>query len=75
VELSRALTRRSTSYSEATEHKKARGNKSLMIGKFWWPRTAPRLLTDGRGTQYPSAELINGLTSITSANICYSSIP
>jgi hypothetical protein len=34
VELSRALIGRSTSYSKVTEHKKAEGNKSLMIGKF-----------------------------------------
>jgi hypothetical protein len=34
VELSRVLTGRSMSYSEAMEHKKAEGNKSLMIGKF-----------------------------------------
>jgi hypothetical protein len=34
VELSRTLIGRSTSYSEAMEHKKAEGNKSLMIGKF-----------------------------------------
>jgi hypothetical protein len=34
VELSRALIGRSTSYSEAIEHKKAEGNKNLTIGKF-----------------------------------------
>jgi hypothetical protein len=34
VELSCVLIGRSTSYSEATEHKKAEGNKSLTIGKF-----------------------------------------
>jgi hypothetical protein len=33
VELSRALTGRSTSYSEAMGHKKAEGNKSSMIGR------------------------------------------
>jgi hypothetical protein len=34
VELSRASTGRSMSYSEAIGHKKAKGNKNLMIGKF-----------------------------------------
>jgi hypothetical protein len=34
VELSRVLTGKSTSYSEATEHKKTEDNKSLTIGEF-----------------------------------------
>jgi hypothetical protein len=37
VELSHALTGRSTSYLEALEHKKTGGNKSSMIGRSWWP--------------------------------------
>jgi hypothetical protein len=74
VELSRTLTGLSTSYSEVMEYKKAEGNKSFMIGRSWWPRTVLRLLTDGRNMRSPSAELINGLTSITPANIRYSSI-
>jgi hypothetical protein len=34
LELSRVLIGRSMSYSEAMEHKKEEGNKSLTIGKF-----------------------------------------
>ena len=34
VELSHPLTGRSMSYSEATGHRKAEGNKNLMIDKF-----------------------------------------
>jgi hypothetical protein len=38
VELSRASTGRSTSYSKAMGRKKIGGNKSSTIGKSWWPR-------------------------------------
>jgi hypothetical protein len=34
AELSRALAGRSMSYSKPTGHKKAKGNKNLMIDKF-----------------------------------------
>jgi hypothetical protein len=34
AELSHALTRSSMPYSDATGHKKAKGNKNLMIDKF-----------------------------------------
>jgi hypothetical protein len=51
VELSRALTGRSTSYSEAMGHKKAECNKSSMIDRSLWPRIVLRPLTDGRNTR------------------------
>jgi hypothetical protein len=44
VELSRALTGKSTSYSMAMGHKKAGGNKRSMIGKFWLTRLVFRPL-------------------------------
>jgi hypothetical protein len=50
VELSRTLTARSTSYSEAMGHKKAEGNKSSTIGRSWWPRPVVWPLTDGQNT-------------------------
>jgi hypothetical protein len=51
VELSRALTGRSTSYSKAMGHKKIGGNKSSTIGRSWWPRPVLRALTDGQNTR------------------------
>jgi hypothetical protein len=50
VELSHALTGRSTSYLVAMGHKKAGGNKSSMVDRFWWPRPVLRPLTDDRNT-------------------------
>jgi hypothetical protein len=51
VDLSHALTRRSTSYLEAMGHKKTGGNKSSTIDRSWWPRPVLRPLTDGRNTR------------------------
>jgi hypothetical protein len=51
VEPSHTLTGRSTSYSESMELKKAEGNKSLMIGRSYWPQIMLRLLTKRRSTR------------------------
>jgi hypothetical protein len=47
VDLSRALTGRSTLSSEVMWHKKAEGNKSSITGRSWWPPPVPQLLTGG----------------------------
>jgi hypothetical protein len=51
VELSHALTGRSTSYLEAMGHKKIGGNKSSTIDRSWWLRPVLRPLTDGQSTR------------------------
>jgi hypothetical protein len=74
VELSRALTERSTSSSVDTGRKKARDNKSSTIVRYWWqpPVLPPR--TDGLSTRSPSPEQISGSTSTTRASTRSSSI-
>jgi hypothetical protein len=47
VELSHALTGRSTSSSEGTEHKRIGGSKSSTTGRSWWLPPVPQLLTGG----------------------------
>jgi hypothetical protein len=51
VELSRTLTRSSTSSLEDMEHKKTGGSKSSMTGRSWWLPPVPQLLTGGRSTR------------------------
>jgi hypothetical protein len=51
VELFHALTKRSTSCSEGTEHRRTRGSKSSTTSRSWWLPPVPQLLTGGRSTQ------------------------
>jgi hypothetical protein len=73
-EPSRVLTEKLTSSSADTGHKKARDNKSSTIVRYWWQPPVLPPHTDGLSTRSPSPGQINGLTSITQANIRFSSI-
>jgi hypothetical protein len=65
VEPSRALTRKSTSSSADTGHRKARANKSSTIVRYWWRLPVHPSRTDGLSTRSPSLEQISGSTSTT----------
>jgi hypothetical protein len=51
AKLSHALTGRSTSPSEDTEHRRTGGSKNSTTSRSWWPQPVPQLLTDGRSMQ------------------------
>jgi hypothetical protein len=51
TEHSSALTGRSTSSLEDTEHRRIGGSKSSTTDKSWWQQPVPRLLIGGRSMQ------------------------
>jgi hypothetical protein len=73
-EPSRASIEKSTSSSADTGHKKARDNKSSTIVRYWWRPPVLPPHTDSLSTRSPSPGQINGLTSMTQANTCFSLI-
>jgi hypothetical protein len=56
AELFHALTGRSTSYSEGTEHRKTGGSKSSTTGRSWWHHQCPSslLMVGARNNLQPS---------------------
>jgi hypothetical protein len=73
-EPSHALTGRSTSSSADTDRRRAEGNKSSTIARYWWQLPVLPLRTGGRSTRSPSLGQINGSTSTTQVNTRSSSI-
>jgi hypothetical protein len=74
VEPSHTSTEKLTSSSADMGCKKARGNKSSTIVRYWWRSLdlSPRI--DGPNTRSPSFGRISGSTSTTQANTRSSSI-
>jgi hypothetical protein len=74
AEHSRASMEKSTSSSVDMGRKKAKGNRSSMIVRYWWrPQVLPPRI-DGLNTRSPSLGRISGSTSITWVNTRSSSI-
>jgi hypothetical protein len=74
VEPSHASMEKSTSSSADMGRKKARGNKSSMIVRYWWrPLDLPPCI-DGPSTRSPSLGRISGPTLTTRASTRSSSI-
>jgi hypothetical protein len=74
AEHSRASTEKSTSFSVDMGRKKARGNRSSTIVRYWW---RPQILSpriDGLNTRSPSLGWISGSTSTIRASTRSSSI-
>jgi hypothetical protein len=74
VEHSRASTGRSTSSSEDTGHRRTKGNKSSMTGRYWWQPLVPSPPIGGQNARSPLHGRINGSTSIIWASTRSSSI-
>jgi hypothetical protein len=72
-ELSRALTGRSTSFSEDTDRRRAKDSRSSMIARYWWRPSVLLPHTGSRSTRSLSLGQINGSTSTTRANTRFSS--
>jgi hypothetical protein len=74
AEHSRASTERSTSSSADMGRKKARGNKSSTIVRYWWRSLVLPPCIDGPNTRSPSLGWISGSTSTIRSNTRSSSI-